>query len=66
MTSITEIQEAILVLPAEDLAELRTWISELDWERWDAQIDADSGAGKLDVLLHEADAAKENGTLTAL
>ncbi|MXZ45898.1 MAG: hypothetical protein F4Z08_02705, partial [Chloroflexi bacterium] len=54
MVSITEIQKAILDLPETQYAELRKWLSELDWERWDKQIEADSEAGRLDSLLDEA------------
>ena len=41
MPSITEIQQAILVLPKDEYARLREWLSDLDWERWDkhAQLD---------------------------
>ena len=39
MVSITEIQEAIRVLPETEYVQLRKWISELDWERWDSQIE---------------------------
>ena len=35
MPSITEIQQAILVLPKDEYARLREWLSDLDWERWD-------------------------------
>lgn len=64
MVSISEIQEAILDLPETEYTELRKWLSELDWERWDQQIEADSDAGKLDSLLGEALDAKEHGTLS--
>ncbi|MXX44353.1 MAG: hypothetical protein F4Y76_04420 [Acidimicrobiales bacterium] len=66
MPSIAEIQDAILVLPTEDFAELRKWMSDLDWERWDGQVHADSAAGRLDVLLDEARAARQDGTLISL
>ncbi len=52
--TITDIQKAILDLPETQYAELRKWLSELDWERWDKQIEADSEAGRLDSLLDEA------------
>ncbi len=54
MVSITEIQEAILDLPDTEYARLRQWLSDLDWDRWDKQIEADSEAGKLDFLSDEA------------
>ena len=59
MVSITDIQEAILDLPETEYTELRKWLSDLDWDRWDKQIEADSGAGKLDFLIAEATEAKD-------
>ena len=54
MSTITEIQQAILVLPEADYVQLRKWISDLDWERWDSRLEADSEAGTLDFLVEEA------------
>ena len=50
MSTINEIQRAILALPEADYVQLRRWFSELDWKKWDEQIEADSQAGKLDSL----------------
>jgi hypothetical protein len=66
MSSVTEIQQAILSLPEADYLQLRHWFSELDWEKWDEQIEADSENGKLDFLIAEAIEAKEKGTLKEL
>lgn len=66
MTTIPEIQQAILTLDENDYRDLLQWINELDWERWDAQIEADSESGKLDFLEAEALAAKIEGTLDEL
>ncbi len=66
MSAIIEIQRAILVLPEGEFAQLREWISELDWEKWDKQIQADSDEGALDFLIHEALEAKEDGALQEL
>ena len=63
MPSITEIQQAILSLPKSDYLRLRNWFNELDWEKWDRQIETDSENGKLDFLIAEAFEAKEKGTL---
>ena len=38
-------------------------MSELDWERWDAQIKLDSDSGKLDFLESGALEAKRDGAL---
>lgn len=66
MTEISEIQRAILSLPESDYAKLREWLAEIDWERWDREIEADSKAGRLDFLAAEADEAKKSGTLRDL
>ena len=66
MVSITEIQEAIRVLPETEYARLRQWISDLDWERWDRQIEADAEAGRLDFLIGEAREAKQRGALACV
>ena len=63
MTSVPEIQQAIMTLDESDYRELMRWMNELDWERWDAQIEADSKSGKLDFLEAEALEAKRDGTL---
>ena len=54
MSTVQEIEQAILQLPAERLAELRSWFLELDNDLWDAQIDRDVKAGKLDALAEHA------------
>ena len=66
MVSITDIQEAILDLPETEYTELRKWLSDLDWDRWDNQIEADSESGKLDRLLEDAREARERGSLEEL
>jgi hypothetical protein len=55
MTSILETAEkAVAQLSASDLAEFRKWFAEYDGDQWDAQIEADARAGKLDALAQEA------------
>ncbi|OGP54216.1 MAG: hypothetical protein A2Y65_05980, partial [Deltaproteobacteria bacterium RBG_13_52_11] len=48
------IKKAIDALPEDDYAQLRQWFSEKDWRKWDREIEADSGSGKLDFLVREA------------
>ena len=52
-----------MALPETDYRELRQWFSELDWNKWDREIEADSKAGKLDFLISEAFEEKEKGRL---
>ena len=66
MVSITEIQEAIRILPETEYAQLRKWISDLDWERWDQQLEADAEAGRLDFLIAEAHEAGERDAFEEL
>ena len=66
ISRLAEIQQAILVLPEAEQAQLRDWISDLEWERWDKQIEADADEGALDFLVADALEAKEDGTLQEL
>ena len=66
MTRVAEIQEAIMALSDADFTRLRQWLTELDWQKWERQIEEDSAAGKLDFLIAEANDAKTEGTLRDL
>ena len=66
MTKVSEIQQAIMALPESEYLEFRQWFSELDWKKWDRQIEADSKEGKLDFLISEAFDDKEKGRLKEL
>lgn len=66
MSRIAKIQQEILALPQTDYVQLKQWVSELDWEKWDRQIESDSEAGKLDFLIAEALEEKGMGTLKDL
>ena len=66
MSSIAEIQQAIISLTKSDYAQLMRWLNEYDWEEWDRQIEADSAEGKLDFLVSQAMDAKRQGTLEDL
>ena len=66
MTRIAKIQEEILALSETDYLQLKQWFDELEWDKWDRQIEEDSNAGKLDFLIAEAREAKEKGTLKNL
>jgi hypothetical protein len=54
MGNYQTIQRSIEELPAADRARLRDWLVELEELRFDAQIEQDAAAGRLDAL---ADAA---------
>ncbi len=54
MRSIEEIEEAVERLSSKELSSFRTWFSTYDAARWDAAIEVDIAAGKLDSLADEA------------
>ena len=54
MTTIKEIEKAVVSLPQEKYRQFRDWFLEHEWEEWDKQIQTDSESGKLDFLIQEA------------
>ena len=61
MRKIEQIEQQIRELSSAEFAELREWVLEQDWLAWDAKIERDSRAGKLDALVSEAKADYEGG-----
>ena len=66
MLKLDEIKASIDALPDNEYVQLRRWFSEKDWQKWDAQIEADSESGKLDFLVDEAIDEKHEGKLKDL
>ena len=60
-SSIEEIETAVSRLSKDQLARFRRWFDEYDGQVWDAQIEQDVQAGKLDALAREALAEYEAG-----
>ena len=54
MSEVEQLELQIKRLSQQDLAEFRAWFVQYDARVWDAQIEADSKAGKLDDLITEA------------
>lgn len=54
MTKIEQIQSSIVQLSAEEIAELREWLEELDARLFDEKIERDAKSGKLDKLAVDA------------
>ena len=54
MGNVKSIEKAVEALPPAELAEFRRWFAEFDAAAWDAQIEQDAAAGKLDHLASEA------------
>lgn len=61
MSTLEQIEAAILTLPSEEFVRLRQWFFELDYQRWDEQLEQDIADGKLDALASEAIASFEAG-----
>lgn len=61
MTTIQALEQAVQQLPPQELAEFRRWFTQFDEAAWDAQIEADAVAGKLDALAAEAAAEYSSG-----
>ena len=54
MTTVQEIEKAILELSENEFKQLRNWLLELDYQQWDKQLEEDVMKGKLDDLAKEA------------
>jgi len=63
MISVEEIKSIIEKLSKQEFIELRKWILEKDWEKWDKEIEEDSQKGVLDFLIEEAIEEKHKGKL---
>ncbi|PSO82066.1 MAG: hypothetical protein BRC54_14705 [Cyanobacteria bacterium SW_7_48_12] len=61
MPDLEQIEAAILSLSSSEFERLRLWFFELDYERWDEQIEQDIEDGKLEALAQEAIAEFEAG-----
>jgi len=56
MSTVPEIQAAIEKLSPAEKLELEKWFAEFQADAWDAQIEEDIKAGKLDHLIAQAEA----------
>jgi hypothetical protein len=54
MSSIEEIEEAVERLSTKELASFRTWFSAYEASRWDAAVEMDIAADRLDSFADEA------------
>ncbi len=66
MTTVPELQRAILGLSEAEYTELRNWLLDEDWERWEREFDEDARTGKLDALVAGALEARARGELKEL
>jgi hypothetical protein len=63
---IKEIESAIAQLPPSELAELAKWFDEFQACAWDAQLEQDVKAGRLDALINRAEQDFEQGNCEPL
>jgi hypothetical protein len=54
MTTLEDLEKAVIELPADQLAKFRAWFEEFEAARFDQKIGRDAKAGKLDRLADEA------------
>ena len=66
MRTLERLKAEIKQLSTEEMSELAHWLSERHWDSWDAQIEADSQAGRLDFLIDEVQTEKSEGKLSDL
>lgn len=59
MSTLEQIEAAIMTLPADDFEKLRKWFFDLDYQRWDRQLEKDIAEGKLEAFADEASAEFE-------
>jgi hypothetical protein len=50
MTTVNEIETAVIQLPAQELARFRAWFAQFDAAQWDLQLESDVRQGKLERL----------------
>jgi hypothetical protein len=63
MGRVEEIEAAIESLSTEEFHRVAQWLFEREQLQWDAQMDDDAAAGKLDFLFDEAGREAEEGPL---
>jgi hypothetical protein len=66
MNELEKLAERIEKLSPEELKKFRAWFAEFDARLWDAQIEPDVKAGKLDSLVAEALAEHKSGNIREL
>ena len=54
MSTVQEIEQALIELTPEELARFRQWFEDYDVRAWDEQWESDAKSGKLDRLADQA------------
>ncbi len=50
MSTLEQTKAAILSLRANEFEQLKVWLSDLDYQRWDEELEGDIAEGKLEAL----------------
>ncbi len=66
MLTLEQIETAILKLPPDEFQKLLEWFYDLDYQRWDEQLEKDIADCKLEDLAQEAIADFEAGHYRSL
>ena len=66
MGKVERIEEEVLALSPEELAQFRAWFLEHDWAAWGGQFECDVQAGRLDDLARKALRDHATGKTTPL
>jgi hypothetical protein len=61
MDKLDDIERQVTQLTPDELARFRQWFAEFDAAAWDAQLERDAAAGKLDALAQRALQAHQAG-----
>ncbi|MBE9045329.1 hypothetical protein IQ255_13135 [Pleurocapsales cyanobacterium LEGE 10410] len=61
MSTLEQIEAAILNLSADEFEQFKQWFLDLDYQQWDRQLERDLAAGKLDKFAREAITEFESG-----
>jgi hypothetical protein len=54
MGKVESIEEQVQALSRDELAQFRDWFLDFDWTAWDAELEHDVRAGRLDALAEKA------------
>jgi hypothetical protein len=54
MSTLEQIEAAILTLPSNEFQQLKKWFADIAYQYWDKKLEQDIEAGKLDFLAEEA------------
>ncbi|MEO8660025.1 MAG: hypothetical protein ABI693_16260 [Bryobacteraceae bacterium] len=63
MSRVKEVERAIEELSPDEFAQIAQRVYAIEQERWDAELDRDASAGKLDFLIAEAQEDGKQGRL---